>query len=368
MMIMDENGLPSVAPMKTLPVMRGVQAGRVYYLSMCHLSFVAKNFTLPAKDTPEHKIIQRQMNQGRIPKIADYLIRFHDNYVLPPIIVSIDGETEFTPLSNANENLQMGMLSIPETADFHINDGQHRCAAIRKALEERPEMKLETIGVAFFIDRGVTRSRQMFSDLNGHPVRTNSNINATFDNREFLPAVTKRTIEQSPVLRDRVERFASSCARGSPRLFTISALVRAHGELVRDSGSKDREETALTCIRFWRVLQESLPELEGLLNGESQAKTIKEKYLYPYSIALQGLAGVANQLIREKPKKWEQELSKVEKINWTRDNPDWEGRAMTGGRITNGGQHPAWTRNYFKLEMGMKLSEEEKQLETFIGA
>ena len=366
MMIVDETSLPSVTPMKTLPVMRGTQAGRVYYLSMCHLSFVAKNFTLPPKDAPEHKIIQRQMNQGRIPKIADYLIRFHDDYVLPPLIVSIDGEAEFSPLSNANENLQMGMLSIPESADFHINDGQHRCAAIREALKERPEMKMETIGVVFFIDRGITRSRQIFSDLNGHPVRTNSNINATFDNREFLPAVTKRTIDQSPVLRDRVERFASSCARGSPRLFTISALVRAHGELLKDLESKNQEESALTCIRFWRVLQESLPELQGLLSGESQAKLIKENYLYPYSIALQGLAGVANQLIRENSKDWENDLSRAEKINWTRENPDWEGRAMTGGRLTTGGQHPAWTRNYLKLKMGLALNDEEKKLEGFL--
>ena len=92
-----------------------------------------RTFNLPAKDTPEHKIIQRQMNPGRIPKIAEYLVQYHEDYVLPPIIVSIEGETHFTPISSENENLQMGVLSIPESADFHINDGQHRCAAIREA-------------------------------------------------------------------------------------------------------------------------------------------------------------------------------------------------------------------------------------------
>ena len=80
-MNVESKGLPSVAPMRTLPVMRGIQAGRFYYLSMCHLGFVAKNFNLPAKDTPEHKIIQRQMNPGRIPKIAEYLVQYHEDYV-----------------------------------------------------------------------------------------------------------------------------------------------------------------------------------------------------------------------------------------------------------------------------------------------
>lgn len=365
---MNGNNLPSMVPMRTLPVMRGIQAGRFYYLSMCHLGFVAKNFTLPAKDTPEHKIIQRQMNPGRIPKITDYLVNYHDDYVLPPLIVSIDGDTTFTPLSSESENLQMGMLSIPESADFHINDGQHRCAAIRAALEEKPEMKLETIGVVFYTERGVIRSRQMFSDLNGHPVRTNANINATFDNRQFMPSVTKLAIEQAPVLQNRVERFASSCARGSPRLFTMSALVRAHNELLKTPEKKERDpdKSVETCVRFWTVLQENLPELEDVVTGDAQAKTIKENYLYPYSIALQALASVANELISINSNNWEEELSEINNIDWTRDNSDWEGRAMSGGRLSTGGNNPALTKNYFKLQLGMKLNEQEEHLESML--
>ena len=75
---------------------------------------------------------------------------------------------------------------------------------------------------------------------------------------------------------------------------------------------------------------------------------------------------MANQLIRENSKDWENDLSRAEKINWTRENPDWEGRAMTGGRLTTGGQHPAWTRNYLKLKMGLALNDEEKKLEGFL--
>jgi DNA sulfur modification protein DndB len=357
-----------MVPMRSLPVMRGIQAGRFYYLSMCHLGFVAKNFTLPAKDTPEHKIIQRQMNPGRIPRITEYLVNCNEDYVLPPLIISIDGETTFTPLSSENENLQMGMLSIPESADFHINDGQHRCAAIRAALEEKPEMKLETIGVVFYTERGVKRSRQMFSDLNGHPVRTNANINATFDNRQFMPTVTKLAIEQSTVLQDRVERFASSCARGSPRLFTISALVRAHTELLKNGDRKkeDVKRSVETCVKFWAVLQENLPELEEVITGDSQAKTVKENYLYPFSIALQGLACVANELIMKDSENWDSKLAKINKIDWTRNNPDWEGRAMTGGRLSTGGNNPALTKNYFKVKLGMELTEQEKAWESMI--
>ena len=113
---------------------------------------------------------------------------------------------------------------------------------------------MQTLGVVLYIDRGVKRARQMFSDLNGHPIRTNRNITTTFDSRPHLSAVTKFTITQCDILRDRVEMFASSCAVGSPRIFTISALDKAHGLLLKDLMTQDVIKDAELCARFWKVL------------------------------------------------------------------------------------------------------------------
>ena len=239
----------------------------------------------------------------------------------------------------------------------------HRCAAIQHALQKRPELKYETLGVIFYIDRGVKRARQIFSDLNGHPVRTNQNINATFDSRQYLPLLTKRVIDNSALLRGRVELFASGCAIGSPRIFTISALTKSHGVLLDGIISQDIEADTAICSRYWTVLEENLPEMEKLTTESISARAIKENYFYPYSIALQTLAGVANQLIKEFPDDWEERLSGIRKINWRRDNNDWEGRAMSGGRLTTGGNHPAFTRNFIKKKIGMSLSDDEKKLE-----
>jgi len=283
--------------------------------------------------------------------------------VLPPIIASIDGDIEWEPLSADSENMQVGLLKIPDSADLIINDGQHRCAAIQHALQERPELKYETLGVIFYIDRGVKRARQIFSDLNGHPVRTNQNINATFDSRQYLPLLTKRVMDGSPLLRGRVELFASGCAIGSPRIFTISALTKSHKILLDKVITQDIETDASICSKYWTILEENLPQIEQLISNSITAREIKENYFYPYSIALQTLAGVTNQLIQEYSEDWEERLSEIHKINWRRDNNDWEGRAMSGGRLTTGGNHLALTRNFIKKKIGLPLSEDEKKLE-----
>lgn len=359
----DTMQLPSISPSRTLAAMRGVQAGREFYMAMCHMSFIAKHLPYPQNNIPEDKIIQRHINKARIPKIAEYLVKYHDDYVLPPVIASIDGDVEWQPLSAESENMQVGILKIPDSTDLIINDGQHRCAAIQFALQKRPELKFETLGIIFYIDRGVKRARQIFSDLNGHPVRTNQNINATFDSRQYMPLLTKRVIDGSPLLRGRVELFASGCAVGSPRIFTISALTKSHRILLDGVISQDIEKDALTCARFWTILEENLPEVDGLANDEIPARAIKEKYFYPYSIALQAIAGVANQLIKGGFDNWEGCLAGIRKINWCRNNSEWEGRALSGGRLTTGGNHPILTRNFIKKKLRLKLTAEEKRIE-----
>ena len=360
---MSQSRLPNVTPVLSLPVLRGIQAGRQYFIAMCPLGFIVRHLPFPPETLPPEKVIQRQINKSRIPKIAYYLGKYFDDYILPPIIASIDGDVSFEPLSEEQDNLQVGIIHIPQSADMIINDGQHRCAAIKHAVDRRPELKMETLGVVFYIDRGVKRARQMFSDLNGHPIRTNRNITTTFDSRPHLSAVTKLTIDRCDILRNRVELFASSCAAGSPRIFTISALDKAHGLLLKELLTQDVAKDAEVCARFWDVLEACLPQVREMVAGKVTAQDIKETYFYPYSIALQALATSVNQLIKERPRSWERDLAAVGQIDWRRSNSIWEGRAMNAGRLTTGGNHPILTRNLIKRELKLKLSDEERRVE-----
>ncbi len=348
---------------KEIPVIRGVQAGKEYYTAMCTLDFVSKNFHFPPIGIPEEKIIQRKYNKARIPKIASYLVKYANDYILPPIIISIDGTVEFHPLTELVDNQQIGVLRISEMANFFINDGQHRCGAIKQAVHQKESLKRETLPVVFYVDKGIKKARQMFSDLNGHPVRPNQNINITFDSREFINELTRALIAELPLFSERVEMFLASCAKGSSKIFTITSIANANRVLV--TGLTDALEAKSICLEFWNVLQQALPELNDLVKSKNNlsAKHIKENYFYVYAIALQSIAVVAAELRKSDPDNWKNRLGKISKINWKRDNSEWEGRAMSGGKLTTGANHPTLTINLIKIRLGLPLNASEQKVE-----
>ena len=88
------------------PAVRGIQAGREYYISMVPLMLLPRLF--PAEEEivlPEHRA-QRRINESRIPEIKRYILENRDNYVFSALSASIDGEYCFT----ANHSDETGPL------------------------------------------------------------------------------------------------------------------------------------------------------------------------------------------------------------------------------------------------------------------
>ena len=73
-----------------------------------------------------------------------------------------------------------------QEANFVINDGQHRCAAIDMALKENPAIGEESISVLLFPYESKARVQQMFADLNRYVVKTNNPTNILVDHRDTL--------------------------------------------------------------------------------------------------------------------------------------------------------------------------------------
>lgn len=113
---------------------RGIQAGREYYVAMCPLKVIPKLFLFDEGELPPELRAQRTLNRTRIPEIANYLAENPQAYILSSITASVDGETRFKPFSEGGPQCNAGRLLIGMTARFIINDGQHRRAAIEEAL------------------------------------------------------------------------------------------------------------------------------------------------------------------------------------------------------------------------------------------
>jgi DNA sulfur modification protein DndB len=155
----------------TFPALRGMQAGSEYYVAMCPLSLLPKLFVFDEASIPAELRAQRQLNLARIPEITRYILENRSDYVFSAITVSIDSEVTFQPVSDARDSSGIGHLFVPMTARFIINDGQHRRAAIERALEIQPDLSAEMIAVVFYTDVGLRRTQQLFADLNKHAVR-----------------------------------------------------------------------------------------------------------------------------------------------------------------------------------------------------
>ena len=153
------------------PAVRGVQAGRAFYTVMCPLHLIPRIFLYDEDEVAPEVRAQRTLNSSRVPELTRYIIENRKEYVFSALTASIDGELTFEPIGEGEVGADIGKLRVPMSANFLINDGQHRRAALVRALEADPELGDESIAVVFFEDRGLDRAQQMFTDLNQHAVR-----------------------------------------------------------------------------------------------------------------------------------------------------------------------------------------------------
>ena len=346
------------------PAIRGIQAGREYYTSMCPLRLIPKLFLFDEDEIVPELRAQRQLNRARVPEMSRYLSENPGNYVFSAITASIDGEVSFDEVSGEGEARRIGFLHIPMTARFVINDGQHRRAAIEMALRERPELGDETIAVVFFLDVGLERCQQMFADLNRYAIRPSKSLSLLYDHRDVSAQLVKEMIAKSQVFRGLVEMEKTTLSARSGRLFTLSALYSATRELLFDLKEEDPERMANLAVQFWEAVAESIPEWQRVSTHQLKSGEVRSDYLNTHSVVLQALARAGNSLVRKQPTHWRKEIKKIGEIDWRRANVElWEGRALIAGRVSKSQQNIALTTNAIKTSIGLALSPEEQRIE-----
>ena len=350
----------------SFPAIRGVQAGREYYVSMCPLKLIPKLFHFDDVELEPELRAQRILNKNRIPSIANYLVENKDNYTFSAITVSIDGECHFETVENSVSStfLKMGTLSISMDANFIINDGQHRKAAIEEALKRAPELENETIAVVFFADRGLQRCQQMFADLNRYAVRPSASIGVLYDTRSTLGNVVKYVALKHSIFSNRIEMEKSSIALRSRKLFTLSALNYATRDLLADNDLSSFDLSKNLALRYWESVSSNIKEWKMLSVGRVTSGELREKFVHSHSVLLQALGRVGRQLLKDNSDEFEQKLQRLSTIDWRRSNiDDWEGRAMNGGRMAKNSMNVSLCTNKLKILLGLPLEAEELEIE-----
>jgi DNA sulfur modification protein DndB len=345
------------------PAIRGIQARHEYYVSMCPLRLIPKLFVFDDDEIGPELRAQRVLNKSRLPEIANYILGNRESYTFSALTASIDSDVKFEPFAQQGEGKNLGLLHIPMSARFIINDGQHRRASIEIALKENPELGDETIAVVFFLDIGLERCQQMFADLNRYAIRPTKSIGVLYDHRDDVARLTKLVVLRSTFFADLVDKEHSTLSLKSRKLFTLSAIYNATLSLLENHEFESDNERVEVVCGFWEEVAKQFPEWDLVRQGKMLAREVRADFLHSHGIALQAIGRVGNILLSDR-KRWRRELAKLKQIDWTRGNAGlWEGRAMLGGRVSKANINVILTTNVLKEKLGIPLAENEQRIE-----
>ncbi len=344
-----------------------MQGGRACYTIMCPLRLIPRLFHYDDKGLAPEERAQRAVNPGRIPEIADYLIQNPDSYILPAITASLDQQAEFVPTGEELVPL-VGMLRIPREARLLINDGQHRRAAIERAVTRKRELGHDSIPVLLFIDEGLKRSQQMFADLNRHAIRPSTSLNTYFDKRDAASTLARCIMQEVPCFKDLTEVEKSSLPLKSRKLFTLSAIKNASWRFLekrkRDVASiNDHTE----CITFWAATCKVMPDWQESLHDPNLPMRLRQGSIHAHGVFLQALAVSCSSLRLEAAERdidwYVSRLEPLMNIDWQRSNREWKGRCLRDGRISKSHTSIELLACYLKHHLGIPLSEKQLELE-----
>lgn len=341
----------------TFPVVKGIQAGRTYYIAMVPLKMIEKLF--PAEEEyvqPEYRA-QRRLNTARIPVMSKYIIDNRDTYVFSALAASIDGTFNFI---ETGTNAETGILEVSMDARFLINDGQHRKAAIFEALDYDETLGDETIPIVFFEDLGLNRSQQIFTDLNKHAVKTSNSISELYDSRDYIAVATRNAINKVAFLNTYTDKETDNLGKYSSNLFTLNTFYKANKRLI--GGEHNIEDAETFLIAFWSKVVGNIEPWQELQRKEISKKELREAYVVTQGVVIQALGQVGasfnlgtNDLDL---------LTKLGTINWRRSALHWRHRAVRNdGRIISNNKAITLIANLIKSYVGIELSTDEKQRE-----
>ncbi len=346
-----------------VPALRGRMGGREYFTVSMKLKTVPRFFEFQnyrALD-PEQRA-QRVLNKQRLPAIRDYLLHNTDGYVFSAITASYqlpDGVEEADLFTPFEEGADIGVLNLPMEADLLINDGQHRRAAIAAALEEDPSIGDDVIAVVLFPFEDSARAQQMFSDLNRTASPTTKSLNILYDHRDPLSNITMTLTHSVLAFKDRVDKERASLSKRSPSLITLGSLHDGTKELVGEVSEENAAVKQDLAVAFWQTVSANLPAWADVVEGRATAPQVRESTIATHAVTLRAIGEAGRALVAQHPDDWSGVLARtLAGIDWSRENPEWQGVVVSDGDVTNRRQNQRDLAELLRVKLGVATVDE----------
>jgi len=312
---------------------RGIQAGREFYVAMCPLKIIPKLFVFTEFDLPPELRAQRTLRKSRIPALKNYILNNPKDYIFSSLTASVDGTMKFEPAPSLGEGGKLGRLYVSMESRLLINDGQHRRQAIEEALKENPDLAHEMISVVFFEDKGLIRSQQMFSDLNKNAVKPTKSLSILYDHRDEFAKFVVAISSELEIFSGRVELEKTAISNRSIKFFTLNGIADATRKFLGIKGRKISVDEQNKVKEFWNEMTKNIPEWQLLVQKRVTASELRKECVHSHTNLLNALGIVGNVLQNEYPSDWKQKLASLQNIDWSRSNPEWEGKLLLRGRM-----------------------------------
>ena len=309
---------------------RGVQAGKEFYSAMVSFKTIAEHFKFDDPNMSPEQRAQRKIRPSRVPQLSNYIIQNHDNYVFSSITVSVGGRMTFHPTPGLGELGRTGTLIVSMDSPLLINDGQHRCAAIKEVYLKNIDFQNEKISVVFFLDKGLKRSQQMFADLNKHAVKPTKSLGLLYDHRDTYARFIVNLVKDVDIFRGRTEMERASISPRSKDFFTLNGIADATRYMLKLKTRSIPPEKQKLAIEFWETVCANMPDWQLLLDRDSNITPteLRENYVHAYTNILNAI-GIAGHVIVSHHTDWKNMLKKLSTIPWERTDPVWQGKVMT---------------------------------------
>ncbi len=342
---------------------RGIQAGREFYVAMCPLKIIPKLFIFTEFDLPPELRAQRTLRASRIPALKNYILNNPKDYIFSSLTASVDGTMKFEPAPSLGEGGKLGRLYVSMESRLLINDGQHRRQAIEEALKENPDLAHEMISVVFFEDKGLIRSQQMFSDLNKNAVKPTKSLSILYDHRDEFAKFIVAISYELEIFSGRVELEKTAISNRSIKFFTLNGIADATRRFLGIKGTKISVDERNMTKEFWNEIAKNIPEWQLLIQKRVTTSELRKEYVHSHTNLLNALGIVGNVLQNEYPSDWKQKLASLQNIDWSRSNPEWEGKLLLRGRMLKTKLGIELAANTILKKCGIHLSDERLNYE-----
>ena len=197
----------------------------------------------------------RPLDTGHVREIAQYLSN-EDEYLVPPIILNAYQELQIFVYRSPSPT-KLCAFVLPPDEYLYVTDGQHRLEALRQAIESRPDLENDAVGVTVIEEDSMDKVHQDFFDAAQVKPLAKALL-VEYDGREPVNSMTKEVCSHATIFQGRIERIGS-VGKNSLMLFTnnqvkqgVIQLVVGDWSLFADALQKRAEQSIDAARVLWR--------------------------------------------------------------------------------------------------------------------